>query len=101
MWSLGVVVDTPVFDDLSGFGEVTEDMLIQTPISLTAVEAFHEHVLHWLAGRDVVPADTRILATSENSVRCHLRSIVADNHIGFAATSDQLVQFTSNPRSGQ
>ena len=38
MWSLGVVIDPPVFDDLSGFGEIAEDMLIQTLISQSAID---------------------------------------------------------------
>ena len=57
MWSLCVVVDPPAFDDLSGLGEVAKDVLIQALISKTAIEAFHERVLHWLTGRDVMSAN--------------------------------------------
>ena len=64
-------------------------------------EAFHERVLHCLAGRDVVPANSGILAPSQYCMRRHFRSVVRDDHIGLAAQTDQVIQFTRHPRAGQ
>nr|WP_232824992.1 hypothetical protein [Primorskyibacter marinus] len=44
-------------------------MPIQTRISQTVIAAFHECVLHWLAGGDAVPADTSPALTSGGTQR--------------------------------
>ena len=65
------------------------------------IEAFHEGVLHRLAGCDVMPADTGFLAPPENGVRGHLRSIVRDDHVGPTASPYQFIQFAGEPQTRQ
>lgn len=57
MWPVGVVVDSPVFDDPSCLVEVGEEMLVEALVSQAAVEAFDKSVLQRLARCNVVPLD--------------------------------------------
>lgn len=50
-----VVVNPPFFDDLSGFWQAGEEVLIEALVAQPAVEAFDESVLGRLAGSDVMP----------------------------------------------
>ena len=61
MRSVGVVVDPPFFDDLARLLEVDEQVLLETLVAKSAVEALHEAILHRLARRDVVPFDAAFL----------------------------------------
>lgn len=61
VWSLCVMIDPPVFDDLSDLGEIAKDVFIQAFISQSDVEAFHKCVLHRFARCDVVPANAGVL----------------------------------------
>ena len=38
VWSLGVVVDPPCFDDFAGFGQASKQMLVEAFIAQPAVE---------------------------------------------------------------
>ena len=38
-------------------GQTQECLLIEAFIAQAAIERFHEGILHWLAGFDVVPAE--------------------------------------------
>jgi len=61
MWSVQIVVDPPVFDDLPRMAITAEQMLVEAFIAQTAVERFHEAILHGLSRRDVVPVDANNL----------------------------------------
>ena len=50
VWSSGVVVGPPCFDDLPGLGKVAERVLVETLVTQPAIEALDEAVLGWLAG---------------------------------------------------
>jgi hypothetical protein len=52
-----VIVIAPGFDGYPGLGEAQEDMLVKALVAQTAIERFNECILHWLAGRDVVPVE--------------------------------------------
>ena len=45
MWAVVVEVDTPRSDQLAGMAEVVEQVLVQTFIAHSPVEAFHKSVL--------------------------------------------------------
>ena len=68
VWSLGVVIDPPVFDDVFGLCEVLKEVFVQAFVAQPAVKAFHKCVLHRLAGLDVVPACSSVLAPSQHGV---------------------------------
>ncbi len=74
VWPLRVVINPPVFDDLSYFGEIAEDVFVKAFIPQSANEAFSKSVLHELFWCDVMPANSGVLAPSENRVRDHFRA---------------------------
>ena len=80
--------------------ECIEHFFIQALVAQLAVEALDKAVLLRLSWCDVVPANARLLAPSEHSMRCHFRSIVADNHVRLTTPADQLIQFTGHPGTG-
>ena len=51
VWSSGVVVDLPCFDDPSGFGKVAEQVLVEAFVAQPAIEGLDEAVLGRLASR--------------------------------------------------
>ena len=61
----GVVVELPGVQRGASMGERAKQSLIQQLVPKAAVEAFYEGVLLWLAGGDVVPFDTRVLAPAQ------------------------------------
>ena len=58
VWSVGIVVDPPFFDDLACLAEVGEQVLVEALVTQAAVEALYEAILHGFAGGNVVPFDT-------------------------------------------
>ena len=72
-----VVVVLPGRQHGSGLGERGEQRLVEQFVAQPAVEALDEGVLGRLAGRDVVPLDPYLLATSAappcRSARCRCR----------------------------
>lgn len=44
------------------------------------VEAFHEPVLHWLAGRDIVPVDLAIFLPFQDCIGSQFGAVVRDHH---------------------
>lgn len=53
-------------------------------------------MMHGVAYCDVMPANARVLAPSQNSIRCYFRSIVADNHVQLAMPTGQMIQFAGH-----
>jgi len=56
-----VVIGHPIGELLAGVRERREQRLVEQLVTKPSVEAFHEGVLQWLAGRDLVPLDLRLL----------------------------------------
>lgn len=68
MWSVGVVVDPPFFDDLPRLLEIGEQVLIEALVAEPAVEALHEAILHRSARRDVMPFDGAFLLPGQDRI---------------------------------
>ena len=69
VWSRGVVIDAPGFDDPASLGEIGEQMFVEAFVAQPTVERFDEAVLSRLAGRDVVPFDALVLLPAEDGTR--------------------------------
>lgn len=68
MRSVGVVVDSPFFDDLARLLEVGEQVLVKTFVAQSSVEALHEAILLRFPRRDVVPFDGAILLPGQAGI---------------------------------
>jgi hypothetical protein len=53
-----IVIVPPRIDGLARLGKREEHALVEALVAKLAVERFHEGVLHWLAGFDVVPLES-------------------------------------------
>src|SRR6266478_10033295 len=101
VWSVGVVVDPPFFDNLACLAEVREQVLVEALVTQTAVEALYEAILHRFAGRDVVPFDTVVLLPAQDRVRGQLSAVVAHDHAGIAAQFGNAIEFTHDTQTGE
>ena len=100
MGALCVVVGYPVRNDGSGVNWAGEHRFVQELVAHSAVEAFHEAILHWLAGRDVVPFDLMRSAPVEDRIRGQFCPIVTNDHPWLSAPFDQDGQFARHPTPG-
>ena len=98
---MGIIVGPPSFDDPPGCGQALEDVLIEAFVAQATVQALDECVLHWLAGGDVVPADTAILLPTQHHMRRQLGPVVADHQQGGAAPFYDVIEFAHHPATGQ
>jgi hypothetical protein len=57
VWSVGVVVDPPFFDDLTCFLEVGEQVLVETLVAQPAVETLDQRVFNGLPWPNEVELD--------------------------------------------
>lgn len=101
VWSFGVVVDPPCFDDPARLRQVGEQMLVEAFVPQPTIEGLDKAVLGWLAGCDVVPFDTVILLPSKDRSRGQLSAVVADDHARTAAALDEPIELASDPDAGQ
>lgn len=101
MRSVGVVVDPPVLDDLTGLVEVGEQVFVEALVAQATVEALNKAVLHRFARRDVVPLDAKLLLPGQHRVRRELGAVVADDHPWATSALNDLIQFAQHPPSGQ
>ncbi len=99
VWSGEVIVDPPGLDDLSGFGQPVEQVLIETLVAQPAIEAFDEGVLGGFARRDVMPFDAPVMGPFEDGVAGHLGSVVGDDRLRLAPDGNDAVEFTSQPQA--
>ena len=60
MWPVVVEVGAPRSNQLASMAQVVEQVLIQTFVSHSSIEAFDEAVLHWLPRCDVVPVNLAV-----------------------------------------
>ena len=72
MRSVGVVVDPPVLDDLTGLVEVSEQVFVEALVAQATVEALNKSILHRFARCDVVPLDAQFLLPGQYGVRREL-----------------------------
>lgn len=70
-----VVAGSRLFDDATSGWQAAGEMLVEALIAEPSVEAFDEAILHWLAGRDVMPFDAAILLPSQDGTERHLRAV--------------------------
>jgi hypothetical protein len=67
--SVGVVVDSPVFDDRPCLAEVCEHVFVEAlVVPQPSIEALHEAILHRFARCDVVPFDGTLVLSSHDGV---------------------------------
>jgi len=105
MGSLSVLILLPCGDLGSGMSQGREQCFVEALVAETAVEAFHEAVLHRLSWRDAVPLDPRMLAPSEDGllgVNCHrgqFRAVVADNCSRTSALGHGGVEFSRHTQT--
>ena len=96
-----VVVDPPFFDDPSGLWQADEEMLVETLVTQSAIEALDEAILGRLAGCDVVPFHAPFFLPGQDSACGELGAVVADHHAGCASHLQHLIQFTGHPDAGE
>ena len=83
-------------------GEGSEQRLIEQLVAQAAVEALDKAVLLRLAGRDVVPADARLIRPLQDGVRGVLRAVVADDRVwSQLSLADDGIQFPRDPAPGK
>ena len=99
MGSVVIVVAPPCVDDEFGVAKAVEEMLVETFVTQSAIEAFNKAVLHRLTRCDEVPGHTALLAPFEHDVRGKLRAVVRDDHAGRASELDDLVELTRHSRA--
>ena len=96
-----VVVDPPFFDDPSGLWQADEEMLVETLVTQSAIEALDEAILHWLARGNIVPFNLGLVRPAEDGVGRELGPVIADNHLRLATGGDELIQLTSHANPAQ
>ena len=100
VWSLGVVVDPPCFDDFAGFGQASKQMLVEAFIAQPAVEGLDETILGGLTRCDVVPFDPVLLLPFEHGARGQLGAVIADDHARSPTHLDDPVEFARDTNAG-
>jgi hypothetical protein len=76
MWPLRIVVGDPGSGDLPSLIEIEEQAFVEQLVAHAPVEGFDIAVLHRLAGRDVVPFDLMLFATTQDGIRGELSAVV-------------------------
>ena len=76
MWPLGVVLDPPRFNDLSGMRHRQEPVFIQAFVPELAVEAFNVRVLIGLPGSDEHQVDTGLIRPGIEHLAFELRAVI-------------------------
>src|SRR5712675_2440895 len=79
VWTLLVVIVSPVCDLDPGMIEAEEQALIEKLVPHPAIEALTEAVLHGFARRDEVPGNAILLRPGEHGVRGEFGAIVRDD----------------------
>ncbi len=97
MWSDGVVVLLPGGKLDAGVSDRREERFVQAFVAEPAVEAFNEAVLHWLAGRDIVPVHGSFLAPAQDRYTGEFGAIVANDGSRLCPTlPDECVQLAGD-----
>lgn len=90
MWPDFVVVFSPFINNLPGFFQRSEPVLIQTSIPELAIEAFNKGILGWLAGLDDLQPDLVVSVPEEHGFRGGLSTIVKGGALRFVSLYHQL-----------
>ncbi len=80
-----VVIGAPCPDDLSGFGERSEPVLVKALVVELAVEALHVCVLRRLAGLYQPQRHTVAVGPAVEPIACELRILVGPDYLRQAA----------------
>ena len=78
MRPLGVVVVRPALEDRTSLADREEQRLVEKLVAHATIEALDEPIQRRLAGRNVMPLDTRVARPDEDRVRGELGPVVAD-----------------------
>lgn len=81
MWTDGIVIHSPRFDDAASFAKPVEQMLVEARVPQATIKRFHERILRRLSGRDVVPFDPGLLHPFQDRVTGQLCAVVRDDHL--------------------
>src|SRR5262245_40853691 len=81
--------------------EVREQVLVEALVAQPSVEALHKAVLHRFTRRDVVPFDVVFLLPGQDSVRCELAAVVADDHAGAVTELDDVIELPHDLPGGE
>ena len=63
-----------------GMAQRREQVFVQAFLAHLSIEAFHQAVLHWLAGRDVMPTNFAVFLPFQLRVAGQLGTVVTDLH---------------------
>ena len=92
-----IVIVVPRFDGCARLGQAQEYMLVQALVAQTAIARFNERILHWLAGRDIVPVQPPDrLAQHRHAGQL---AVIADDHFWASAFGHQTLQFAHHARA--
>src|ERR1043165_433213 len=78
-----------------------EECLVQQLVPEAAVETLRKCVLGWLAWRDVVPVDTRLLRPAQDRHAGQFGAVVGDTGDGAAAAGNDSVELTGHAAPGE
>ena len=92
VWSFGVVVFPPFFDQDLGFTQAVEDFTIQELVAEPGVEALAVSVLPRGSWFDVSRLGTNRFDPVLDSLRNELRAVVRPNERGNTAQDEQVAQ---------
>ena len=91
-----IVVVAPCRNHAAGMAQRREQVFVQAFFSHPSVEAFHQTVLHGLAGRDVMPTNLAVFLPFQHRIAGQLRAVVADHQAWIATHLSNPVQFAGN-----
>ena len=97
MWPDFVVILSPCINDLPGFLQRPEPVLIQTAVPELAIEAFHKGILGRLAMLDELQPDLIVPAPEEYGLGGKFCAIVTSDASGPASLCYQLFQEPGDP----
>ena len=96
MRAVVVEIVAPCRHQTAGMAQAVEQMLIKAFVPHPAIEAFHEPVLHRLAGCAVVPINFTVLLPFQDGIAGQFGSVVADHRAGVAPHLSNPVQLAGN-----
>lgn len=100
MWPLGVVLDAPALDDLSGLVHRDEPMLVQALVPELAVERFDVGVLHGLARANEGEHDVICVGPGIQHLAFELRAMINSDRLGQPADIGQAFEHRDDTRAG-
>ena len=99
--SVAVIILPPLLDEMPGFCQRHENILVQAFIPQPSVETFHETVICGFAGPTVFQCNTIFLRPFIQGVACELRSIVRKKAAWQAFLQPKALQHLHHPLTGK